>query len=76
MKLVDVKGCGEFCYLGCADEKMSKRLVSFGFIVGVKLKVVGRMKSGFVVDVLGSKFAINSKLASAIILEKAATNAE
>lgn len=70
MKLLDVKYGGKFTYLSCEDESMKINLRAYGFFEGVDITVVTSGKYGYVVEVLGSRFSINQKLADAIIIKE------
>jgi len=68
MKLIEVEKCGSYKFVGCSDKSMQNILNSYGFFCGVDVTIINFGKKGFVVDVLGSKFSINSKLAEVILV--------
>lgn len=70
MKLLDVTTGGKFTYLSCTDESMKINLRAYGFFDGVDITVVSSGKYGYVVEVLGSRFSINQKLAETILLKE------
>lgn len=70
MKLIDVKSGGKYTYISCNDESMKVNLRAYGFFEGVEITVVSSGKYGYVVEVLGSRFSINQKLAEVILLKE------
>ena len=69
MKLSEVKGCGKYLFLGCMDNEIRERLVSYGFFIGVEVVVLTMGKFGYVVDCLGTKYTINRSLADVLLLK-------
>ena len=57
---------GEF--FGCADPSMGKELINYGFIVGVKVKIISKNNAGLVVDILDSYYSLNRILAEVILV--------
>ena len=68
MKLSEVEECKKYKFMVCVDDAMKKILKSYGFIKGVDVWVKNKSKKVYVVEVLGSKFAINKDLAEIILL--------
>ena len=70
MKLSEVEECKKYNFMVCVDDAMKEILKSYGFIKGVDVWVKNKSKKVYVVEVLGSKFAINKDLAEIILLEE------
>lgn len=69
MKLIDVQKCGKYKYVGCLDSDMIQTLFAYGFYEGAEIEVLMQGKFGYVVEVLGTKFSVNSNLAKIILLK-------
>ena len=70
MKLNEVCGSKTLILKGVEDEGLSKRLSSFGFLVGTKIEIQSRIKGMFLIRVLNSTYAINDNLAAKILVEQ------
>ena len=70
MKLNEVCDSKKLILKGVEDEGLSKRLSSFGFLVGTKIEIQSRIKGMFLIRVLNSTYAINDNLAEKILVEQ------
>ena len=69
MNLRSINLCGCYKFISCLDSNYKSSLRAYGFIEGVLVNVLRKTKRGLVVEVLGSKYSINLKLAEIIEVE-------
>lgn len=50
------------------DAKTAKRLNDLGLVVGAKVRVLSKQKGALILNVLGSKLALDRDIASAILI--------
>ena len=74
MKLSEVRKSGKYKFLRVEDKSFSGVLQAYGFVGGIELVVINKTPKGCVVEVLGSKFSVNQKLASMIEIGECARN--
>ena len=65
---LDINSTG--VYVGCEDKKLEKDLYSYGFIFGIKVRLVSKSRHGVVVEVLDGCYSINKNTAKIIKVKR------